>query len=328
MYEAAKDRYTKMKYRRCGKTGIVLPVLSYGLWWNFGESCDYEKCKEMIFSAFDNGITHFDLANNYGPPPGQAEITFGKILKDGLNKYRNQIIISTKAGYTMHEGPYQNGGMRKYLISSLDESLERMGLNYVDIFYHHRFDKDTPLFETMLALRDIVLSGKALYVGLSNYNSKQLKQAVRILKHLNVPYLITQPSYSMLNRWIEKDNLLNNEYKLGGGTIAYSILQQGILSNKYLDNDLKDARINKPNNFVNKRYTKENIEKLKKLEVIASSRKQSISQMAIAWSLRNEKMTSVLISTSKLTQLDENLKALDNLVFTKEEIKEIDNILK
>lgn len=249
MYEANPDRYQKMIYRRLGTSGLKLPVLSFGLWQNFGENKDYDICKETILTAFDHGITHFDLANNYGPPPGHAEIVFGRILKDALMPYRDEIIISTKAGYGMWQGPYGDGGSRKYLIASLDQSLKRMGIPYVDIFYHHRFDGETSLRETMLALRDIVLQGKALYVGLSNYNSNQLREAHKILNELNVPYVITQPSYSMLNRWLENDQLLETQYDLGGGTICYSALQQGLLTNKYINDIPADSRAKNPTSW-------------------------------------------------------------------------------
>ncbi|VEU81997.1 aldo/keto reductase [Acholeplasma hippikon] len=330
MYIPNKDRYQKMIYRKLGQSGLKLPVLSFGLWQNFGEHNDYEKCKEMILTAFDNGITHFDLANNYGPPPGHAETIFGKILKEELMPYRDELIISTKAGFKMLEGPYQDGGSRKYLISSLDQSLKRLGIPYVDIFYHHRFDSETSLYETMLALRDIVLSGKALYVGLSNYNSAQLREAHRILKELNVPYVITQPSYSMLNRWIEHDHLLETQYALGGGTICYSALQQGLLSNKYINDIPADSRAKNPDSLwlKEKDITETLRERLKKLDVIAKARGQSIAQLALAWAIRNPKMTSTLISTSKISQLEENLKVLDRLDFSDEELFEIENILK
>lgn len=329
MYIANKDRYQKMIYRKLGTSGLKLSVLSFGLWQNFGEHNDYEKCKEMILTAFDNGITHFDLANNYGPPPGHAETVFGKILKEALMPYRDEIIISTKAGYRMHEGPYQDGGSRKYLISSLDQSLKRMGIPYVDIFYHHRFDSETNLYETMLALRDIVLSGKALYVGLSNYNSEQLKEAYKILRELNVPYVITQPSYSMLNRWIEHDRLLETQFSLGGGTICYSALQQGLLTNKYINDVPSDSRAKNPDSLwlKEKDVTEVLRDRLRKLDVVAKNRGQSIAQLALAWVIRDPKMTSTLISTSKISQLEENLKVLERLDFSDEEIDEINQIL-
>ncbi|RJX25264.1 MAG: L-glyceraldehyde 3-phosphate reductase [Acholeplasma sp.] len=330
MFTAEKDRYEKMVYRRAGKTGLKLPVLSFGLWQNFGKDNDYDACKEMIFTAFNHGIIHFDLANNYGPPPGYAETMFGKILDDGLRAYRDELIISTKAGYYMWPGPYGDFGSRKYLMASLDQSLKRMGLTYVDIFYHHRYDYDTDLKETMLALRDIVLAGKAIYVGLSNYNSEQLRRAHEILDELKVPYVITQPSYSMLNRWIEKDHLLETQHELGVGTICFSALAQGKLTNKYIGGIPEDSRAKNPNSMwlKEKDITPELKALLMKLDVVAQKRGQSIAQLALAWVLRNPYMTSTLISTSKISQLHENLKTLEHLNFTDDEINEIEAILK
>jgi L-glyceraldehyde 3-phosphate reductase len=329
MFQANPARYDKMMFRRAGKTGLKLPVLSFGLWQNFGADNDYETCKAMIYQAFNNGIIHFDLANNYGPPAGFAESMFGRILDDGLRAYRDELIISTKAGYYMWPGPYGDFGSRKYLMASLDQSLKRMGLDYVDIFYHHRFDDGTDLYETMLALRDIVLQGKAIYVGLSNYNSEQLRRAHHILDELHVPYVITQPSYSMLNRWIERDGLLDTQDTLGVGTICFSALAQGKLTNKYITGIPEDSRAKKAHSMwlKEKDITPALQNMLKELDVVAKRRGQSIAQMALAWVLRNPKMTSTLISTSKIEQLDENLKTLDNLSFTEEEIKEIDQIL-
>ncbi|MFA5692204.1 MAG: aldo/keto reductase [Acholeplasmataceae bacterium] len=330
MYVPNKDRYQKMIYRRLGNSGLKLPVLSFGLWQNFGIDNDYNKAREMILKAFDNGITHFDLANNYGPPPGHAEELFGKIMKNDLSPYRDELIISTKAGYKMLDGPYQDGGSRKYLISSLDQSLKRLNLSYVDIFYHHRYDPETNLYETMLALRDIVLSGKALYIGLSNYNPKELKEAEKILKELKVPFVILQNSYSMLNRKLEEDDILNLQNSFGGGVICYSALSQGMLTNKYIGKIPKDARVYKKSSFWLKEddITDELKDKLKQLDKIAQKRNQSIAQMALSWVLRNPLMTSSLISTSKISQLEENLKVIDKLNFTSGELKEIDNILK
>ena len=324
------DRYSKMKYRRLGNSGIKLPLISFGLWNNFGKDNDYDNCKNLIWECFDSGITHFDLANNYGPDPGNAEKVVGKILKDGLMEYRDELIISTKAGYTMWAGPYGDMGSRKYLIASLNQSLKRMGLDYVDIFYHHRPDTETDIRETMIALYDIVRSGKALYVGLSNYTSELLKIAVPILKELNVPYIITQPKYSMLERKIEKDDLLNTQNELGGGTICFSVLSQGMLSEKYIDGIPEDSRAMKKEIVFLKpeNITQELRNNLKKLKEIAELREQSLSQMAIAWALRDEKMTSVLIGASKVTQIRENLKALENLNFSKEELEKIDEILR
>ncbi|CCV65911.1 aldo-keto reductase [Paracholeplasma brassicae] len=330
MFVANKDRYEKMIYRRLGKSGLKLPIFSFGLWLNFGEVNDYEECKNVIFEAFNNGITHFDLANNYGPPPGSAEKLFGNVLNDGLMNYRDEFIISTKAGYFMWEGPYGDWGSRKYLMASIDQSLKRLGIPYVDIFYHHRFDPNTDLRETMLALRDIVLQGKALYVGLSNYNSEQLRRAHLILDELNVPYVITQPSYSMLNRWIEKDGLLETQTELKAGTICFSVLQQGKLTNKYIGGIPEDSRAKKAYiQFLNEKDIDETLrEKLIKLNEIAKKRNQSIAQMALAWAVRNPKMTSALISVSKMSQLKENLETLKNLTFTEDELNEIDQVLK
>lgn len=324
------DRYSKMKYRRLGNSGIKLPLISFGLWNNFGKDNDYDNCKNLIWECFDSGITHFDLANNYGPDPGNAEKVFGQILKDGLMEYRDELIISTKAGYTMWAGLYGDMGSRKYLIASLNQSLKRMGLDYVDIFYHHRPDTETDIRETMIALYDIVRSGKALYVGLSNYTSELLKIAVPILKELNVPYIITQPKYSMLERKIEKDDLLNTQNELGGGTICFSVLAQGMLSEKYIDGIPEDSRAMKKEIVFLKpeNITQELRNNLKKLKEVAELREQSLSQMAIAWALRDEKMTSVLIGASKVTQIRENLKALENLNFSKEELEKIDEILR
>ena len=279
------DRYSKMKYRRLGNSGIKLPLISFGLWNNFGKDNDYDNCKNLIWECFDSGITHFDLANNYGPDPGNAEKVFGQILKDGLMEYRDELIISTKAGYTMWAGPYGDMGSRKYLIASLNQSLKRMGLDYVDIFYHHRPDTETDIRETMIALYDIVRSGKALYVGLSNYTSELLKIAVPILKELNVPYIITQPKYSMLERKIEKDDLLNTQNELGAGTICFSVLAQGMLSEKYIDGIPEDSRAMKKEIVFLKpeNITQELRNNLKKLKEIAELREQSLSQMAIAW---------------------------------------------
>ena len=328
--EINPHRYQKMIYRRAGTSGLKLPVLSLGLWYNFGEVNDYEICKNIIIEAFNHGITHFDLANNYGPPPGSAERTLGKILQDGLMAYRDELIISTKAGYYYWEGPYGDGGSRKYLFASLDRSLKHLGLSYVDIFYHHRYDAETDLKETMVTLRDIVLSGKAIYVGLSNYTSAQLKKAYQYLDEMNVPYVITQPSYSMLNRKIETDRLLDTQYDLlHRGTIAYSALAQGRLSNKYIDDIPMDSRAKNRNlPFLKEsNITPELIEKLKKLDVIAKNRGQTIAQMALAWTIRDPRMTSTLIGVRTLEQLYENLETLKHLDFSDEEKSAIDEAL-
>lgn len=321
-----ENRYEKMIYRQIPNSGLKLPVLSLGMWINFGGINDYEKSKEMIIEAFNNGITHFDLANNYGPPSGSAEETLGRVLKEGLIEYRDELIISTKAGYGMWPGPYGDWGSRKYLISSLNQSLKRLGIDYVDIFYHHRFDPNTPLKETMLALRDIVLSGKALYIGLSNYNAEQTKEAIKLLNEFNVPFILNQPCYSMLNRYIEEDKLIdlsNNNF----GIISFSALAQGKLSNKYINGIPDDSRAkNKYIEFLNEKDIDENlVNKLKELKKISDKRKQSISQLALAWVLRNT--TSTLIGISRIEQLYENLETLNNLDFTKEELEEINKIL-
>jgi len=330
MYQANPNRYQAMKYRRLGKSGLKLSLLSLGFWYNFGEANNYESCKEIVLKAFDSGITHFDFANNYGPPPGYAEKVFGRILKEELMPYRDELIISTKAGFGMWPGPYGDGGSRKYLMASLDQSLARLGLPYVDIFYHHRWDGDTDLEETMIALRDIVVSGKALYVGLSNYNSAQLKRAQVLLKEMKVPFVITQPNYSMLDRWIEKDGVLDTQADFGAGTICYSALSQGRLSNKYIEGVPTDSRAAKPEMvwFNRSDITPELQAKLRKLKVIADAREQTISQLALSWVLRNPKMTSTLIGISKLLQLEENLAAIKKIDFSPSELEAIEEALK
>lgn len=327
-YCASEKRYEEMKYNRCGKSGILLPAISLGLWHNFGEITTFENSRDMIKTAFDLGITHFDLANNYGPPYGAAEETFGKILKKDLGNYRDELIISTKAGYDMWPGPYGDHGSRKYLIASLDQSLKRMGLDYVDIFYHHRPDPETPIEETMRALDHIVRQGKALYVGLSNYNAEQTKEAVDILKQLGTPCLIHQPSYSMFNRWIEEglQDVLKEE---GVGSIAFMTLQQGLLTNKYLKEIPKDSRAaGRSIYFHENDITEEKLNKVRALNEIAENRGQSLAQMALAWVLREEKVTSALIGASKPSQIVENVEALKNLSFSKEELELIDKITK
>lgn len=328
VYTAAENRYENMKYNRCGDSGIKLPLISLGLWQNFGGVDSFENSRKIIRKAFDMGITHFDLANNYGPPAGSAEETMGKILKKDLAPYRDQLIISSKAGYYMWPGPYGNWGSRKYLISSLDQSLERMGLDYVDIFYHHRPDPDTPLEETMKALDSIVRQGKALYVGLSNYNSKQLDQAGEILNDLGTPFLITQPSYSMFNRWIEDDGLLDKQEELGIGSIVFSPLAQGLLTTKYLNEIPEDSRVAKDTGSLSEEdITEKKLNKIQKLNEIAEKRGQTLTQMALAWVLR-DRVTSALVGVSKVSQLEENVGALDNLEFSQEELEEIEGILK
>ena len=328
MYKANEKRYEHMKYLRCGKSGIKLPRVSLGLWHNFGSVDRFENMKEMLFEAFDQGITHFDLANNYGPEPGSAEENFGKILNSDFKAYRDEMIISTKAGYGMWEGPYGDWGSRKYLMASLDQSLKRMGLDYVDIFYHHRPDPETPLEETMGALSDIVKQGKALYVGISNYNSEQLKQAAKLLKENGTPLLITQPSYSMLNRWVEEDGLLKAATETGAGVITFSPLAQGMLTDRYLNGIPEDSRAAR-NHFLQKSsITEEVLSQIKSLNEIAASRGQSLAEMALCWNLREDKVTSVLIGASRKQQIIDNVKIVDKLEFSQKELSDIEEILK
>ena len=328
-YLANDKRYTNMKYNRCGNSGIKLPAISLGLWHNFGTMDNFENMRDMIRTSFDLGITHFDLANNYGPVPGSAEENFGRMLATDLKPYRDELIISSKAGYTMWDGPYGDWGSKKYLISSLDQSLKRLGLDYVDIFYSHRFDPETPLEETMQALAQIVNQGKALYVGISNYDAVQTKEASKILKSLGIKCLIHQPRYSMFERWIE-DGLQDVLKDEGIGSIAFCPLAQGLLTNKYLTGIPEDSRAAKSweislsaNNI-----TDEKIEKVKKLDIIAKDRGQTLAQMSLAWTLRNNKITSALIGASKSSQIMENVKALDHLEFSNSELEAIENILK
>jgi L-glyceraldehyde 3-phosphate reductase len=327
MYLAEENRYNIMKYNRCGLSGVLLPKVSLGLWHNFGGVDVLENSRAMAKHAFDLGITHFDLANNYGPPYGSAEETMGYILKNDFSSYRDELIISTKAGYDMWQGPYGNWGSRKYLIASLDQSLKRMGLNYVDIFYHHRPDPNTPLEETMGALCDIVKSGKALYVGISNYSAELTKRASSILKSLGIHCLIHQPKYSMFERWIE-DGLLNVLEEEGIGCIVFSPLAQGMLTDKYLNGIPPESRAAKQTGFLKpEQITSEKIEKVKKLNEIAKMRNQNIAQMALAWVLRYKQITSALIGASKVEQIDDAVKAIENLNFSQDELKQIDQIL-
>lgn len=326
-YQANDNRYDNMTYNRSGRSGLKLPAISLGLWHNFGGINVYENGKAMVLRAFDLGITHFDLANNYGPPPGSAEETFGKLLKEELAPYRDELVISTKAGYYMWPGPYGEWGSKKYLVSSLDQSLKRMGLDYVDIFYHHRPDPETPLEETMAALDQVVRQGKALYVGLSNYNAEQTRQASRILKQLGTPCLIHQPSYSMMNRWIENglQDVLDEE---GIGSIAFSPLNQGILTDRYLNGIAPDSRAAGPSVFLNAdRIGEETIAKVGRLNELATERGQKLSQMALAWVLRGGRVTSALIGASKVSQIEDAVGAVANLSFTDEELARIDAIL-
>ena len=326
MYTASATRYEKMKYNRCGKSGLLLPALSLGLWHNFGDTGDPENMEQMIFTAFDNGITHFDLANNYGPAPGSAERNFGRILKNHFAAHRDELIISTKAGYDMWEGPYGNWGSRKYLIASLDQSLLRLGLDYVDIFYHHRMDPETPLEETMGALSQIVSSGKALYVGLSNYDGPTLTRASAILDDMNVPFIINQNCYNILDRTVENNGLKETSAKLGKGIICFSPMAQGLLSGKYQNGIPEDSRIRTDGRFLNEsRLDEATMAKITKLSLIAQKRGQLLSEMALAWLLRQSEITSVLIGASKPSQITANIKALENTDFTDEELKGIDS---
>ncbi len=327
-YIPNSERYSKMIYNRCGRSGLKLPAISLGLWHNFGGVDVFENGRAIVRRAFDLGITHFDLANNYGPPPGSAEENFGKILKADFRGYRDEMIISTKAGFYMWPGPYGDWGSRKYLIASIDQSLKRLGLDYVDIFYHHRPDPETPLEETMSALDHIVRQGKALYIGLSNYNAEQTKKAVAILKQLGTPCLIHQPSYSMFNRWIEGE-LQSVREEEGVGIIAFSPLAQGLLTNKYLSGIPADSRAAKPTGFLKpEAITEDKLSKIRKLNDLAAERGQSLAQMALAWVLRGGRVTSALVGASKVSQIEENIAALDNLEFTDEELRKIDEILK
>ena len=328
MYQANESRYDNMVYNRCGKSGIKLPFLSLGLWHNFGGEVPLEKARQMVCGAFDMGITHFDIANNYGPPAGSAEETFGTILKKDLMPYRDEIIVSSKAGYYMWPGPYGEWGSKKNLIASCDQSLKRLGLDYVDIFYHHRPDPDTPLEETMDALATLVRQGKALYVGISNYKSKDAKRAFEILEGMGIHCLIHQPSYSMFNRWIEEDGLLDVLEEKGVGAICFSPLAQGLLTNRYFDGIPADSRAGGTSRFLNPEgVTPERVEKAKKLNEIAAARGQSLSQMALAWCLRHKQITSLVIGASRLSQIEENVGAAKNLTFTAEELAAIEAIL-
>ena len=327
MYEPNSKRYLTMTYNRCGKSGLKLPAVSLGLWHNFGDTADYENMKALVFTAFDNGITHFDLANNYGPAPGSAERNFGKILKEELSSYRDELIISTKAGYDMWEGPYGNWGSRKYLLAILDQSLKRLGLDYVDIFYHHRPDPDTPLEETMGALAHAVSSGKALYAGLSNYSGEQLEKAEKILTELKCPFIINQNRYSVFDRTIEQNGLKSTAVRLEKGIIAFSPLAQGMLTNRYLNGIPADSRIMTDGRFLKQSaVTPERLEQIRKLNEIAKERGQTLAEMALAWVLKDGVVTSVLIGASKSSQILDNIKAINNTAFSAEELKRIDEI--
>lgn len=326
-YLPAENRYSQLEYKRCGRSGVKLPPISLGLWHNFGGHDVFENGRKMIHHAFDLGITHFDLANNYGPPPGSAEINFGRIFMEDLSSYRDELIISTKAGWYMWPGPYGDLGSRKYLVASLDQSLKRMGLDYVDIFYHHRPDPETPLEETMQALDFIVRSGRALYIGVSSYNAEQSRQAAKILRKLGTPCFIHQPVYNMLNRWIENGltQVLDEE---GMGCIVFSPLAQGLLTDKYLQGIPEGSRAASPYGFLRPEHvTEQKVDKVRKLNELAKQRGQTMAQLAIAWTLRLPQVTSALIGASRIEQIDDCLKSLENLIFTDVELTVIDRIL-
>ena len=326
-YLPSAVRYDSMRYNRCGRSGLLLPAVSLGLWHNFGGVDAFENARAMVRRAIDLGITHFDLANNYGPPPGSAEETFGRILQQDLAQHRDELIISTKAGWDMWPGPYGDWGSRKYLVASLDQSLRRLGLDYVDIFYHHRPDPETPLEESMAALDHIVRQGKALYVGISSYSAEQTRRAAAILRKLGTPCLIHQPSYSMLNRWIE-DELLAVLEEEGIGCIAFSPLAQGLLTDKYLAGIPEGSRASKPHGFLRPAdITQERLIRVRKLNELAQARGQTLAQMALAWALRHKTMTSVLVGASRTDQIEDNVGALSNLQFTEKELADIEVVL-
>ena len=325
MYTPAKERYNIMEYNRCGRSGLLLPKISLGLWHNFGDASDYENMRQLCFTAFDNGITQFDLANNYGPAYGSAEKNFGRILKEDLMSYRDELIITTKAGYDMWEGPYGNWGSRKYLLASLDQSLKRMGLDYVDIFYHHRMDPETPLEETMGALATAVCQGKALYVGLSNYDGETLEQAAAILKDLKCPFVINQNRYSIFDRTVEKNGLKDMTGNLKKGLITFSPLAQGQLTDRYLNGIPEDSRIRKDGRFLKESIlTAERMKQIRKLNELAAQRGEKLADMALAWLLQKKEVTSVLIGASKTQQILDNIKAIHSAPFTDEELQKID----
>lgn len=325
MYVPDRHRYENMIYNRCGESGLKLPAISLGLWHNFGDTSPYSNMKELCFTAFDNGITHFDLANNYGPEPGSAEINFGRILREELMPYRDELIISTKAGYTMWEGPYGDWGSKKYLTASLDASLKRMGLDYVDIFYHHRPDPETPLDETMGALAQAVRSGKALYVGLSNYDGELMKRACEILTELHCPFVINQNRYSIFDRTIENNGLKRESVNLRRGIIAFSPLVQGMLTDRYLNGIPEDSRIKNDGRFLKESaLTEDKLKSIRGLAAVAEARGQTLAEMALAWILRDGAVTSVLIGASKPSQITDNIKAIENTHFSAEELRSID----
>ena len=326
MYQASEKRYEEMRYHRAGDSGLLLPEVSLGLWHNFGDTGVYDNMKALCFTAFDHGITHFDLANNYGPAPGSAEKNFGRMLREELSAYRDEMIISTKAGYVMWDGPYGNWGGRKHLLASLDQSLQRMGLEYVDIFYHHRMDPETPLEETMGALAQAVTGGKALYVGLSNYNGPTLERAVKILQELHCPFVINQNRYSIFDRTIEQNGLKEMAKKLHKGLITFSPLAQGMLTDRYLDGIPADSRIRTDGRFLKEDVVNSRIAQVRKLNALALQRGQTLAEMALAWLLRQEEVTSVLIGASKPQQILDNIKAMENTGFSEEELLKIEEI--
>ena len=326
MYQASEKRYEEMRYHRAGDSGLLLPEVSLGLWHNFGDTGVYDNMKALCFTAFDHGITHFDLANNYGPAPGSAEKNFGRMLREELSAYRDEMIISTKAGYVMWDGPYGNWGGRKHLLASLDQSLQRMGLEYVDIFYHHRMDPETPLEETMGALAQAVTSGTALYVGLSNHNGPTLERAVKILQELHCPFVINQNRYSIFDRTIEQNGLKEMAKKLHKGLITFSPLAQGMLTDRYLDGIPADSRIRTDGRFLKEDVVNSRIAQVRKLNALALQRGQTLAEMALAWLLRQEEVTSVLIGASKPQQILDNIKAMENTGFSEEELLKIEEI--
>ncbi len=327
MYQASETRYQSMPYDHCGDSGLKLPAISLGFWHNFGDTASYDNMKQLVLTAFDNGITQFDLANNYGPAPGSAETNFGYIMKENLQSYRDEMVITTKAGYDMWPGPYGNWGSRKYLLASLDQSLKRMGLEYVDIFYHHRMDPETPLEETMGALAQAVASGKALYAGLSNYDGKTMEQAAAILRDLHCPFIVNQNRYSIFDRTIEQNGLKETAAKLKKGIVAYSPLAQGMLTDRYLHGIPEDSRMKQKGSYLHEdALTESYLEKVKQLNALAAERGQSLAEMALSWILRDGIVTSVLVGASKPSQIIGNLGALKNTSFTEEEIRLIDAV--
>ena len=326
MYQAEKERYGKIEYHRCGRSGLKLPAISLGLWHNFGDTGVYETMEKLCFTAFDHGITHFDLANNYGPAPGSAEENMGKILRKNFQGYRDELLISTKAGYDMWEGPYGNWGSRKYLLASLDQSLKRLGLEYVDIFYHHRMDPETPLEETMGALAQAVRSGKALYVGLSNYDGPTMKKACAILKEMKCPFIINQNSYNIFNRTIEKNGLKQAAREMQKGIISFSPLEQGMLTDRYLNGIPQDSRVRTDGRFLNEEKVGQRIRQVRELNALAGERGESLARMALRWIFKDGDVTSVLIGASRPEQILENLKVLESAGFTEEELRKIDEI--